>query len=80
MSGPGPVRPPFWMQVEQLLKDHTPSLSDENEEEMSEIFKKDWDIMDFADYALRTCSCGARIDGFYEYVDHLKDEAKKRFT
>lgn len=28
--------------------------------------------MEWADAAIRDCACGERIDGFYEYVDHLK--------
>jgi hypothetical protein len=28
---------------------------------------------DAAELALRTCSCGRRLNGFYEYSDHLKE-------
>lgn len=54
---------------------HIPSLSDEADAEMDDRFLKSIDSysegLDFADLAIRTCACGARIDGFYAYVDHL---------
>jgi hypothetical protein len=58
-----------------LLRAHTPSLSDENDAEIVElvgrliIFDEDVDV---ADLARRTCHCGTPIDGFYDYVDHLR--------
>ena len=63
----------------QIINQHIPSLSDTNEVQI-------WDTMrsmltwpeeseaDTADLAIRTCSCGRHIDGFYDYTDHLKDE------
>lgn len=59
-----------------LLRQHIPSLSDENDAEIDELrFGVDSDGFphDNADLAIRTCHCGKRIDGFYEYVDHLED-------
>lgn len=47
---------------------HVPSLSDED---IEAIYQRAAAIDQAADLAIRTCSCGQRIDGFYEYVDHL---------
>lgn len=63
------------MTPEQIIRDHIPSLTDEDAETIYRIsFTEDTDA---ADLALRTCACGKRIDGFYEYVDHLIDEMHK---
>ena len=60
-----------------LLDKHIPSLSDENETAIYEVMRRmyslEYDSADVADLALRTCPCGEKIDGFYEYVDHLKE-------
>jgi len=56
--------------LDALLRAHTPSLSNENEGEIYDRIVEDGDA---ADFALRTCSCGKRVDGFYEYVDHLRE-------
>ena len=55
------------------IKQHIPSLSDEDEDLIIERMADDPDgnIADPADLALRTCHCGAKIDGFYEYAGHL---------
>lgn len=54
------------------IKAHIPSLSDEDETEITRLASNalfgDGDV---ADLAIRTCRCGAAIDGFYGYVDHL---------
>lgn len=51
------------------IKEHIPSLSDEDEELIYDnIIDPDRDA---ADLALRTCACGMKIDGYYAYVDHL---------
>jgi hypothetical protein len=54
------------------IHEHIPSLSDSDE---AEIIKLTGNVLfnegDVADLALRTCRCGAPIDGFYGYVDHL---------
>jgi len=56
----------------EIIKAHIPSLTDENAEEINALAANlDYDGPDAADYAIRTCSCGQRIDGFYEYVNHL---------
>lgn len=64
------------MTATEVIDAHTPSLSDENELELLAI-NQDTEDFDVADYALRTCACGLRIDGFYEYAAHLKDEIRK---
>ena len=53
-----------------LLDQHVAFLSEANE---AEINAGEWD-MDIADYALRTCSCGERLDGFDGYQAHLREE------
>jgi hypothetical protein len=56
----------------ETIKAHIPSLSDYDESELidrAHSFDSEGD--DVANLALRTCACGVRIDGFYEYVDHL---------
>ncbi len=68
--------------LDELLREHTPSLTDEDEYEIND---KAVDLVnsailgtgdvDVADLARRTCRCGVRIDGFYEYIDHLRNAA-----
>lgn len=55
------------------IKLHIPSLSQDDENEiMQRYWDQDGDVgCDVAALALRTCACGKKIDGFYEYVDHL---------
>jgi hypothetical protein len=52
-----------------LIDRHTPNLTDENEEEIAQRWA---DSNDVSDSAIRTCSCGERLEGFYAYQDHLK--------
>lgn len=60
--------------VRETIKAHVPSLTNADEDAIEEIIPG---ILfgvpqrDVADLAIRTCSCGERIDGFYQYVDHL---------
>lgn len=59
-----------------LLAQHVPSLSDEDESDIYDVMARMAAMderADVADLAKRTCSCGKRIDGFYEYVDHLTE-------
>lgn len=64
--------------VLDVIDEHIPSLSDDNETEIVDLIARSpWEDFDVADYAIRTCSCGDRIDGFYEYVDHLKSAIKR---
>ena len=66
----------------QIIDQHIPSLTDEDE---STIIGLASDMGPFgladgpaaADLAIRTCHCGVKIDGFYEYVDHLKEMIEK---
>jgi hypothetical protein len=72
-------------EVIRLLDQHIPSLSDEDEQTINGlVFRLVEESLTFsamprkgevdvADFALRTCMCGKKIDGFYGYVDHLKE-------
>jgi len=56
----------------EIITAHIPSMSEEDETEIVRLASAAlFDDGDVADLALRTCSCGAGIDGFYGYVDHL---------
>ena len=52
------------------LSAHGVYLSDADESELIERFVQ---FDDVAFLALRTCMCGARIDGFDEYWNHLHE-------
>lgn len=62
--------------VKDVIDAHIPSLTDEDEGLIYERTGRWGEDVTAADYALRTCHCGQRIDGFYEYVDHLKDRLR----
>jgi hypothetical protein len=51
-----------------VLDAHGVYLSDSDE---AEILRRVAEAGDPAELALRTCQCGARIDGFDAYFDHL---------
>ena len=51
-----------------VLDAHGVYLSDGDE---AEILRRMVEARDPAELALRTCQCGARIDGFDAYLDHL---------
>jgi len=56
----------------ETITAHIPSMSEEDETEIVRLASAAlFDDGDVADLALRTCACGASIDGFYGYVDHL---------
>jgi hypothetical protein len=55
--------------VIKTIKEHIPSLTDENDAEIVELAFDGGSGAE--DWAIRTCPCGARIDGYYQYVDHL---------
>ena len=59
-----------------VLRDHIPSITDEIEEELIAL-QLDTDS-DVSDLALRVCHCGERVDGFYEYVSHLRKVFNER--
>ena len=69
---------PLWVPFGKLVDEHIPSLSDADDAEM-DLGRFNYEV-DNADLALRTCRCGVRIDGFYEYVDHLKAMARKEWS
>jgi hypothetical protein len=61
-----------------IINAHVPSLTEANEEEINNLvlayvspiaIREDY--TDVADFCIRTCSCGMRIDGIYQYIDHL---------
>lgn len=51
------------------LDRHYASMSDADGQE---IAARAVEGEDMGSLAIRTCACGVRIDGFYEYLDHLK--------
>lgn len=57
-------------EIRRLLDAHYASMSDTDEVEMSRRVSEGADV---ASLALRTCGCGVAVDGFYEYLDHLKE-------
>jgi hypothetical protein len=67
-------------QVISIIDAHIPSLTDEDEDLIYERTTR-WDEdVTAADYALRTCHCGQHIDGFYDFVDHIKDVLRKEMS
>jgi hypothetical protein len=60
-----------------IIEKHIPSITNAIEEE--EVDSPLWEVTNelymILGYAgpKRECSCGQRLDGFYEYVDHLKE-------
>lgn len=61
------------MTAVEIVKAHIPSIGDEDEQDIIANLFDD----DVANLALRTCHCGLRVDGFYEYVGHLIEELEK---
>lgn len=63
----------------EVVSAHIPTLTREDEREIIALGAPGpiETARDPANYAIRTCLCGQRIDGFYEYVDHLRDELRK---
>lgn len=57
------------MRLLRLLDAHGPYLSRSDEAEILDRVANEYDV---ADLALRTCLCGARIDGFDAYHAHLR--------
>lgn len=75
-----PVMPPGFQEgLRALLDLHTPSLSEENANEimgrMTDGMVNTPDGVEVADLAIRTCRCGVMVDGFYSYIEHLKKVA-----
>ena len=66
-----------------VIDAHIPSLRELDEEEIEIIVGDGGGVIataDIGDLAIRTCHCGQRIDGFYEYVDHIKDVLRKEMS
>ncbi len=63
--------------VSSLIDQHIPSLTDDDDDEIDTLrfgrFGLHGNLNDNAELAIRTCHCGVRIDGYYEYVEHLKE-------
>lgn len=79
LSGAEIALPPeSWTDAIEIIEAHAPHMSDGNEQEIADRrWNSDTDrfgqqAFEEADLALRTCRCGIRIDGFDEYVFHLK--------
>lgn len=65
-----------------LIREHIPDLTDEDEAEIHQLvtaytFSRLKDDSDLADFAVRHCACDVRIDGFYEYTEHLMNVFKE---
>lgn len=66
------------MNPSSVIDEHIPSLTEEDEEVIETVIGDGVvATADLGDLAVRTCACGVAIDGFYEYVNHLKDELRK---
>lgn len=63
--------------VISIIDQHIPSLTDDDEQEMLAMPPPHMLDSDVANFAIRTCHCGVRIDGFYQYTDHLKEMLKQ---
>jgi hypothetical protein len=69
--------------AQALLAKHACYMSEENEATIDglrynmEFDKHGAPVADTADLALRTCLCGALLDGFDEYHAHLVDVFEK---
>lgn len=59
------------MTVIEVIDAHIPSLTDEDDLAIDGAMYQVGNTN--ADLAIRTCMCGKKIDGFYEYTDHLKE-------
>lgn len=63
----------------EILDQHIPSITEAIEDELWQRIGRAWSDdsyfgeADSADCALRVCMCGKRVDGYYEYVAHLKE-------
>lgn len=66
-------RTPYYRAVETTIAAHTPNLTRQAESIMDARMRgpEDWD---WAEYAVRECSCHKVIDGFYGYIEHIREE------
>jgi hypothetical protein len=65
-----------WDTAVEIIGQHIPDLTEDALDVLAERTGGDnamWMPADWADLAYRVCPCGVTIDGFYEYVDHLKE-------
>lgn len=61
--------------VLDILDAHHTFMSNLNESDIDTLrFSIDADT---ADLAIRTCTCGKRINGFDEYHDHIRNEIER---
>jgi hypothetical protein len=71
----------------KLLDQHWASITENDEYEMD----LQWDLEsnligtepghpDFAAFSYRTCQCGLSIEGFYQYLAHIKQVIKDATT
>lgn len=70
-----------------ILDKHWASISTSDEEAMAEEWDNEVDLLgtepghpDFAAFAYRTCQCGQAIEGFYDYLSHLKSVLGEAIT
>jgi hypothetical protein len=63
--------------LRHVLDAHAVYLSDADE---AEITRRQFETDDVGKLALRTCLCGARIDGFDAYWEHLSDALTRDAT
>jgi hypothetical protein len=66
-------RVPYYVAVEGALTAHTPNLTRQAESIMDARMTgpEEWN---WAEFAVRECSCHKIVDGFYGYVEHLREE------
>lgn len=57
------------LDAQNVVKAHIPSITSQVEEE--QLGSPAWDLDGEYIGDQRICACGAAIDGFYGYVDHL---------
>ena len=68
-------------EARRRLDQHTPSITekaeqaDPNGSELVILANKEFGFYEY-DGAYRECACGVILDGYYEYVDHLKEVLK----
>jgi hypothetical protein len=61
-----------------ILRDHFASVTPDDEHAIVDLILDDESSA--ADLARRTCACGVKVDGFYEYLAHLIDVLEKELA
>jgi hypothetical protein len=66
-------REPYYAAIDKTINAHTPNLTGKAESIMDARMRgpEEWD---WAEYAVRECSCNRIVDGFYGYIEHLREE------